>query len=217
MLVADGYLGHHDDPAIVDRLADANAHRVVLSDTDRRRSRVRTETDDGRDLGVVVARDLCDGDVLETEEGDLVVVELAPVEALVLDFTDADVGAIAALTLGHTLGNRHWDLAIRGSRALFPVADTYERMETIVADLLPDGVTVRSETVSPTTFDETGADHAHGHGRGDGDHPHGDEGYVHTHGDDGHVHTHEDGGHTYGHSHGDLSHVHPHSADGDET
>jgi urease accessory protein len=174
MLVAGTYLGHRDDPVLADRLADADPARVVLSDTERRRSRVRTETSNGRDLGVVVARDLDDGDVLATEDGDLVVVELAAVDALVLSFDGVDVSSLAALELGHALGNRHWDLALRDDEALFPVADTRERMEAAVADHLPDGVGVRFEHVSPATFDDDG-DHSHPHSHGDeAAHGHGD-------------------------------------------
>jgi len=171
MLVADTYVGHRDESDVAERLADADPAWVVLSDTDRRRSRVRTETEDGRDLGVVVGRELADGDVLETESGELAVVELAAVEALVLDFSNADVSALAALELGHAAGNRHWDLAVRDGEALFPMADSRERMVAAVADSLPEDVTVRTERVPPTTFDDGGSpadhshdDHSHDHG-----------------------------------------------------
>ncbi|WP_226012085.1 urease accessory protein UreE [Halomicrobium salinisoli] len=192
MLVADAYLGHREDPDVAERLADADPARVVLSDVDRRRSRVRTETEDGRDLGVVVGRELADGDVLETESGDLVVVELAAVEALVLDFEDADVSATAALELGHAAGNRHWDLAVRDGEALFPMADSRERMEAAVADSLPDDVAVRTERVPPTTFDDGGSPGGHEHSHGDG----------HSHSHDSHSHDHSHGDHSHAHDHG---------------
>lgn len=169
MLVADSYLGHRTDSATADRLDGADPHRVVLDDTDRRRSRVRTETEAGRDLGVVVADELADGDVLETADGDLVVVELAAVEALAVDLADADLEAATALEVGHALGNRHRDLAVRDDTALVPVADSRERTAATVADLLPDGVSTRFETVSPSTFDDATPEHAHGgsdHGHG---------------------------------------------------
>lgn len=180
MLVADRYLGHREDDAVADRLADEDAHRVVLSDTDRRRSRVRTETPDGRDLGIVVSRELGDGDVLETGDGSLVVVELAAVDALVVEFADADVSPTAALEFGHATGNRHWDLAVRDGEALFPVPDTRERMLDALSDDLPDGVATRFERVPPTTFDDAeSADHEHAH---DHSHSHGDGAHSHDHG-----------------------------------
>jgi urease accessory protein len=176
MWVADSYVGHRDDPDVASRLGD-DPTTVVLSDTDRQRSRVRTETTDDRDLGIVVARDLADGDVLEAD-GELVVVELAAVDTLVLDIED--VPATDALELGHALGNRHWDLALRDSDALFPVPDTRERMRDEVADELPNGVEIRFETVPPTLFDD-GGDNSHS------DHAHGPDGHSH----DGHgEHTH---------------------------
>ena len=194
MLVAEEYLGHRGDPAVADLLdaADGDPHRVALTDTERQRSRVRTETADGRDLGIVVADELADGDVLATADGDLVVVDLAAVEVLVVDFSDADVAATAALEVGHALGNRHWDLAVREHEALFPVADTRERTATTVADLLPAGVTTRFETVSPATFDD--ATPEHGDDEGEHSHHHPYDGGGH----DGHAHPHIPGIRTVG-------------------
>ena len=197
MLVADSYVGHRDDDAVAARLADADPVTVVLSDTDRRRSRVRTETNTGEDVGIVVARDLADGDVLETADGDLVVVELAAIDALVLDVAAAGISATAALELGHATGNRHWKLALRDGEALFPVPDSRERMAATVAELLPDGVETRFEAVPPTTFDD--ADDSHGHGHS---HSHGGDGHGHSHGGDGHSHTHSEGSQSHDHTQG---------------
>jgi urease accessory protein len=195
MLVAETYVGHRDDRAVAALLADADSHRVVLSDTERRRSRVRTTTESGTEVGVVVGRVLADGDVLETDGGDLVVVELASVEALVVDFEAADdVDATTAVALGHAAGNRHWDLAVRGSEALFPATESRDRMDATVADELPDGATVRYEAVPPSTFDDgDAADHSHADGTG---HAHGHESGDHAHSNP-HSHDHstgEDGG-----------------------
>jgi urease accessory protein len=196
MLVAGAYLGHRDDRAVADRLDDADPHRVVLDDTSRRRSRARTRTERGRDLGIVVARELADGDVLETESGDLVIVTLATVEALVIDFADAEVAATAALGLGHALGNRHWDLALRGEEALVPVTGSRKRIRSTVADHLPEGVALRFEQVPPTVFDDGGADHVHAADPASGHDP--DDGHSHGRGDGGHAHSHTHGTDTSG-------------------
>lgn len=207
MLVAETYVGHRGDPSVASLLADADPHRVVLSDTERRRSRVRTETESGRDVGVVVGRVLADGDVLETERGEFVVVELASVEALVVDFAGADdVATTTAVALGHAAGNRHWDLAVRGSEALFPASESRDRMEATLTDELPVGATVRFEAVPPSTFDDAdAADHSHADGAA---HAHGHGGGGHTHSDDEgdeHAHSEDDGidAHGQGHSLGD--------------
>lgn len=185
MLVADTYLGHRDDDAVAEAVDASDYATVVLSDTERQRSRVRTETTASQDLGIVVARDLADGDVLEAEDGTLVVVELAEIEALILDFADSEVSPTAALELGHAVGNKHWNLAVSGQEALFPVTNSKERMEATVADLLPADVPTRYEHVPPTTFDDGGVDHTHGDGtdtHDDGDHSHGGAGHAHNHG-----------------------------------
>ncbi|MFA9516406.1 urease accessory protein UreE [Halopenitus sp. H-Gu1] len=180
MLVANTYLGHLEDPEIESRLENTEPARVVLSDVERRRSRVRTETVDGRDLGIVVSRELGDGDVLETDSGVLIVIGLAAVDALVLEFGDAEVSATTALEIGHALGNRHLDLAVRDEEALFPVPDTRNRLQEAIDGLLPDGVTTRFEAVPPTTFDEGGGhdgnDHEHDEDDHSPDHEHDDRG-----------------------------------------
>ena len=184
MLVAETFVGRIDDEAVAERVASGDPLRIEVDETERRRSRFRTSAEDGTDLGVVVARELRDGDVLSTGDR-LVVVSLEAVDAMVLDFagvTDPDRTAVTtALELGHAVGNRHWDLAVEDGRAYLPLADTRERMETTVEPHLPDGVTVGYEAVPPTLFDEgDGPDHAHSHDGGDHAHGHGAGGHGHT-------------------------------------
>jgi len=196
MLVAEEFVGRLDDEAVAERVASADPLRIAVDETERRRSRFRTAAGDGTDLGVVVARELRDGDVLSTGDR-LVVVSLEAVEAMVLDFggvTDPDRAVVTtALELGHAVGNRHWDLAVADGRAYLPLADTRERMETTVEPHLPDGASVGYEAVPPTLFDEGGRS-GHGHD----DHSHGDGRHSHDHGDDA----------DHSHGHGDHSHDH---------
>lgn len=187
MQVADAYLGHREDADLADRLADGDCLHVTVDDTERRRSRVRTTADDGTDLGIVVSRELRDGDVLDAD-GRLVLVSLAATEALVVDFAGVEGStptALAALELGHAAGNRHWDLAVEGERAYLPLAEKRERMETEIRPHLPDGARITTDDVSPALFDD------------------GDDGHTHS---DGHSHAYGAGGHT--HSHGDAGHSH---------
>jgi len=205
MLVADEYLGSLDDPGIAERVERGDSLTVTLDDTERRRSRVRTTADatdgsdgtgeDGSDLGIVVGRELRDGDVL-LADGRPVVVSLEPVEAMALDFGgvdgDATTAATAGLELGHAVGNRHWDLAVEGERAFLPVTEDRERMEREVEPHLPEGTTVGYESVSPALLDDGGPDHSHG------DHTH-----SHDADDSDHAHSHdaEDSSHSHGYSH----------------
>jgi urease accessory protein len=203
MLVAEEFVGTLDDEGVAERVESGNPFTVAVDATERRRSRFRTTADDGTDLGVVVARELRDGDVLSTGDR-LVVVSLEAVEAMVLDFesvADPDRAAVTtALELGHAVGNRHWDLAVEDGRAYLPLADTRDRMESTVEPHLPPGATVGYDRVPPTLFDEgDAADHSYDtSGRG---HDDGESGHYHSHGEDGHSHSHGDD-HTHGHSSG---------------
>ena len=202
MLVADSYLGNVAEERVATRVERAESLSVTLSDTERRRSRVRTTTDDGTDLGIVVPEPLSDGDVLSADDS-FVVVSLAAVEAMVLTFDDSAPPA-RALELGHAIGNRHWDLAVETGRVLVPVVESRERMEALVDSVLPDRTAVTYETVPPTTFDDgqqghvRDRDHTHDHGRGSD--------YVDGRGH-GHGHTH-DHQHDHGHDHDRDDHGH---------
>jgi urease accessory protein len=175
MLVAREYLGRADDPDVAARLGP-DPRRVVLTDVERRRSRVRTETTAGTDLGIVVARDLRDGDVLATDDGP-VVVDLAPVAAVAFD--PDNLSPVAALELGHAVGNRHLDLTTRDGEALVRATEGGERTAATVDELLPDGASTRVVSVSPAAFDGETPDHAHA-----GDHQH-QHPHSHDHAGDG--------------------------------
>ncbi|MFC6940487.1 urease accessory protein UreE [Salinirubellus sp. GCM10025818] len=184
MLVADTYLGRRDEEGIAARLAESGYETIHVSPVERRRSRFRTTTEAGIDLGVTVGRELRDGDVLDAE-GTFVVVELDAVQALAVDLGEVDAPFGAGVRFGHALGNRHRELVVRDDSVLVRIEDDPARLERELDPLLPDGATVDRTTVAPTVFGEsTGHDHAHGgsgHTRGDGGHAHGEDG--HTHGD----------------------------------
>lgn len=162
MRVADTYLGHRSDEAVAARLAREGFETISVDEAERRRSRFRTRTGAGTDLGVTVSRELAVGDVLGAGNL-LVVVDLEPVEAMVIDLEDAEDSLTGAVALGHAVGNRHWDMAIRDDAVLFPATESRERMESTVETHLPAGATVAYEEVSPATFDGDGPGHGPGH------------------------------------------------------
>jgi len=187
MYVADTYVGNRDEEAVAARLAREGFETITVDGSERRRSRFRTTTGAGTDLGVTVGRELTAGDVLAADDL-LVAVELEPVEAMVIDLADAGGSPAGAVALGHAVGNRHWDMAIRGGAVLFPATESRERMEATVADRLPEGATVSYEEVSPATFDGDGPGHGPGHAHShEHDHSHG-PGRDHDHTGDDHSH-----------------------------
>jgi urease accessory protein len=162
---------------------------VVVDDTQRRRSRFRTRTTAGEEVGVVVedAPVLAPGDLLRTDDGRLLVVELERTEALVVDLPAGSTPA-AMVAAGHAIGNRHWDLVVRDGRVYVPTAGEADHRRAFLESWLPVDAEIRVESVEPTTFDDSHHnDHSHGHGH-DG-HPH-----EHGHGHDGHPHEHDDAG-----------------------
>lgn len=170
MYVIDTYVGNRSEDDASARLAAGSYETVTVGDHERRRSRFRTETEEGSDVGVVVGRELRAGDVLEGD-GLTVVVELEDVEALVIDCASSE-DVLAAVELGHAAGNRHWDMAVRDGSVLFPVTESRERMESTVEPYLPAGAALSSESVPPSTFDGRGPTHTHGEGEDGGNHDH---------------------------------------------
>lgn len=201
MLVANGVRGNIDDDESLhetyhDHDAAGTLERVVVDATTRRRSRFRTTTESGTDLGVVAksSEGLRPGDVLAVDDNDrLFVVEFEQETAVVVELPDGakDTGTLAAaVAFGHVVGNKHWDLAVDGGKVYVRVGADGPRVADELREHLLDGATLRHERVDPTLFDAS----ASGHGS---DHDHGDDTNSHAH--DGHDHS---------HSHGE-SHTHP--------
>lgn len=170
MQVADTYLGSVEDTNLSHRLEQERTLTVTLTDTERRRSRIRTTADDGTDLGIIVSRELSDGDVLQAGDT-LVVVSLDVIPTLTLDFAtvDGDVASvIEAVAFGYAIGNRHWSLAVDETCVYLSITGDRKKMEREVQANLPENATIGYQEVSPVLFDDTyGPDHSHdsgGHG-----------------------------------------------------
>ena len=211
----DGVVGNADaDPDLADAIA---AHRragtletVVLDDTQRKRSRFRTTTESGTDLGVLVDRpELSPDDVLVLDDDLAVVVAFERREAFVVDLpSETETGT--AIELGHRIGNQHWDVAIDDGTLYVPREADRSIIEETLGPYLPEGATIRYETVDAELFvdGEGGPGLGHSHGAGGGGHDHAG-GQTHAHGASGH--THADHDHT---EHGHSDHTQEHGGDG---
>jgi urease accessory protein len=165
MLVAETVLGRLDGA-----FGDGTpVERVVLSDADRKRSRVRTTTDAGTEIGLLLGDEsLRPGDVVYADETRVVAVAFEDCEVFVADLSavGADASTLATLVeLGHAVGNRHHDLAVRDGEVLLPVGEDDGRLRDTVEDHLPEAATVRRESVDPAVFDTAtgGPNHGHSH------------------------------------------------------
>lgn len=209
----DGIVGTTNDP---DLAAEIEAHEaagtleaVVLDSADRRKSRLRVETDAGTDLGILVDKpELSAGDILLLDDDRAVVVEFQPREAFVIELPEAAESTSAESTLattvelGHRIGNQHWDIAIEERTVYVPVEADRAIIEDVLGPYLPAGAQTWYETVDADRFvdDEDETDHSHS-----SDHKHGSD-HGHDHGEDGdHGHSHENDS--------DHSHEVPHQHD----
>jgi len=193
----EGVVGNaNDDGTLAEHLAAhdeaGTLERVVLDAGERKKSRLRVETDAGTDLGVVVDRpELRPGDVLALEDDWAAVVALASREALVVALPEPTPEVLAtAVELGHRVGNQHWDLAVRDGTVYIPVEADRHIVENVVGEHLPPGAETSYDTVDAALWlDGADADRAptDGHAHDDGAHSydHGDEAHSHDHGHHG--------------------------------
>ena len=191
----DGIVGNrHDDPALDEQIGvhetAGTLERVVIESSDRKKSRLRVETDAGTDLGIVVDRpELRAGDVLYCDDIGAAVVEFDERVAFVLELPAPDAEVLATVVeLGHRIGNQHWNLAVEDGCIYVPVEADRRILESVIEPYLPSGASTRYETVDATLFIDGGGA---GHGSGGGDRGHGHGGdHDHSHGGD-HDHSHD--------------------------
>lgn len=223
MLVADTVLGNVEDDDDWARKYEARpqseVERVVLDDRERRRARVRTTTDAGTDIGIVVDsdHDLSPGDVL-VDDDRMVIVSFEDRDALVVSFEDTDPSTamlVESAEFGYHVGNRHWDLAVRDAEILVALGADSERKIREITAALPSAARTRREMVDPTLFDgrpgpDAGDDTTDGHSHGPESHTHRRDGHTHgaeehTHGLDGDAHGSEGHGHAHDHETDDAA------------
>lgn len=130
--------------------------RVLVPFHDAGRRRVRVRTDQGTDIGVDLPLDeaLQDGDVLPVgDDADrLVLIEVAPSEALALRMSreiPADQLFEFGVRLGHMLGNQHWPITVKEDIVYAPLTIDHKVMETVVRTHGFDGIEFEFVPVRP--------------------------------------------------------------------
>lgn len=188
----NGIVGNATDPELSDAIAAHDAagtlETVSLKSSDRKKSRLRVESDAGTDLGVLVDKPaLSEGDVLVLSDDRAVVVAFESREAFVIDLPESAVPA-SVVELGHRIGNQHWDIAVETHTVYIPVEADKTIIEDVLGPYLPAEAETWYEVVDANRFiDQTSADHSHGHG-GNHDHSHSAD---HAHDEVGTSHSHE--------------------------
>lgn len=155
--LAQTYLGNSiEDASLGERIEKARSKErcweVYISQTDSRKGRIHAHTTTGVAVGIVKSRDwsLRQGDVLETQEGRLVLIHLQDQKVMVLSFTQPVTDrAIELVHLGHVLGNHHWPIIRRDGKLYVQLAADVEVMESTIRDFQIPGLQIDYELRSP--------------------------------------------------------------------
>lgn len=168
--LTQSYLGNSiEDASLTERIEKARSSgrcmEVHISQTDSRKGRIHVHTTSGVTVGIVKSRhwSLRDGDVLETEQGRLLLVHLQEQKVIVLQFTEPVVdGAIALIHLGHVLGNHHWPIIVQDRKLYVEVVVDAEVIESTIREFKIPGLQIDYELRSDNDYLDF-SEHKHHH------------------------------------------------------
>ena len=158
MLVVETILGNmYNETVLKEKIEVAKQNSslktLFLSRSDMQKSRLRTETDDGMEIGLSFqpGNILQHGDILEIDSN-LVMIQQLPEKIIHVQVKD-DNSSSVRVQLGHIIGNRHRPLSISTDGAVsFPIHDEneVELFENLFSDILHHiSMTVKDEIFVP--------------------------------------------------------------------
>ena len=133
MLLINSILGNaYRDSNLKEKIENATQNHTIkqlsLSRSDMEKSRLRTKTDDGTEIGLSLepGTTLDHGDVLEIDSN-LIIIHQLPEKILSVKVIDDHHSSSIRVQLGHIIGNRHRPLSITSDGSvLFPIHDDNE-------------------------------------------------------------------------------------------
>jgi len=133
MLLINSILGNaYLDSNLKEKIENATQNRTIkqlsLSRSDMEKSRLRTKTDDGTEIGLSLepGTTLDHGDVLEINSN-LIITHQLPEKIISVKVSDDHHSSSIRVQLGHIIGNRHRPLSITSDGSvLFPIHDENE-------------------------------------------------------------------------------------------
>ena len=133
MLVVDSILGNaYDGNNFSQKIEDAKQNqtlkRLFLSRSQMEKSRLRTETEDGIEIGLSLEPGtvLHNGDVLEINSN-LIVIHQLPEKIIHVTINENHWSPNLLVNLGHIIGNRHRPISITSDGCImFPIHDEDE-------------------------------------------------------------------------------------------
>lgn len=128
---------------------------VYLSQNDSPKGRIHAYATSGEAIGIIKERDrpLQEGDVFQTESGDLLVVHLEAQRVMVLSFAGEAPGyELDLIHLGHVLGNHHWSIVVQQNRIYVELTTDPAVIETTIQHFKIPNLCISYETRSPNQF-----------------------------------------------------------------
>ena len=127
-ILGNAYHGSNLEEKIETATQNHTIKQLFLSRSDMEKSRLRTETDDGTEIGLSLEPGITlhNGDVLETDSN-LIMIHQLPEKIISVKVNDDDHSSSTRVQLGHIIGNRHRPLSIASNGSvLFPIHDENE-------------------------------------------------------------------------------------------
>lgn len=145
--VAKIYLGNiNHDPQLAQMIVAHPYEEMTLPSSDRHKGRIYSYTDSGVAVGIIKSRDrsLHSGDLFETDNGHILLINLQEVELLVLDFStvDPDLAQAKLVQLGHVLGNHHYPMTIQDQKVFVQLVTDKIIVEKLINNLHISGLQI---------------------------------------------------------------------------
>tara|TARA_X000001036_G_C20533793_1_gene747326 strand:+ start:475 stop:981 length:507 start_codon:yes stop_codon:yes gene_type:complete len=127
-ILGNAYNGKHLESKIQTAKGNNTLKRLFLTRTQMEKSHLRTETEDGIEIGLSLEPGtvLHNGDVLEVNSN-LVIIHQMPEKVIRVNIAEKHRSPNLLIQLGHIIGNRHRPISITNNGSvLFPIHDETE-------------------------------------------------------------------------------------------
>ncbi len=166
-LIAKKYLGNiNKNPELAELVKNAkkanNYLEIDLQKSDRAKGRILTKSVCGVSIGIIKNRELLleSGDILEAENGNLLLINLQQEKLMVLTFSNSNNHPLKLVKLGHLLGNNHYPIKIQDNKIYVRLVTNPKVIEKNIEKLNIIGLQI-SYTSQSVDYDSNNIPHHH--------------------------------------------------------